>query len=239
MNGTLKVFETPDLMNEAVADFIIQLAAESIKSRNRFVICLSGGNTPNKLYTLLSSASFKDQIDWAKTFVFWGDERCVPLNDKRNNAHIAKLLLFNNIEIPPANIYSIQVNLPPSVAADAYEQTLKKFFRNEPPCFDLILLGLGENGHTASLFPETTVIHESRHWVKEVYVEEQNEWRITMTVLFINQARNIIFLIAGKTKANILRTVLNDSFQPDKYPAQLIKPEQGYLYWFADKDAGY
>jgi 6-phosphogluconolactonase len=237
MSITLKVFENADLMSEAVADFIIQSAIESIAARGRFVISLSGGNTPNKLYSLLSSPSFKDRIEWKRTFVFWGDERCVPLNDKRNNSYMARLLLLNYIEIPSANIYPIQVDLPPSEAANEYEQKLKEFFGKEAPCFDLILLGLGENGHTVSLFPGTPVIHELQHWIKEVYSAEQMEWRITMTVPLINQARNIAFLVTGEEKANILKTILHSHFQPDIYPAQFIKPSHGHLYWFADKAA--
>jgi 6-phosphogluconolactonase len=233
----LKVFETPDLMSIAVADFIVQSAVESIAARGRFVISLSGGNTPNKVYSLLSSPSYKDQIDWTKTFIFWGDERCVPLNDERNNAHTARTVMLDKIDIAQDHIYPIQVQLPPAEAANAYEQMLKDFFVNEAPCFDLILLGLGENGHTASLFPGTPVIHESQRWVKEVYVADQKEWRITMTAPLINQARKIAFLVAGKPKAGVLQAVLKDSLHPDKYPAQLIKPANGHLYWFADQDA--
>lgn len=237
MNGSLKVFETIDLMDEAAAAFVIELAAESIMARGRFVLSLSGGNTPGKLYSLLSLPVFKDRIDWKKTFIFWGDERCVPLNDERNNAHMAKTLMLDKIDIPEANIFPIQVDLTPPEAAKSYEQKLKDFFGSDTPRFDLILLGLGENGHTASLFPGTQVIHEAQHWVKEVYVAEQKEWRITMTASLINQANNIAFLITGKGKANILKAVLNGPFQPDLYPAQLIKPVRGDLFWFADKDA--
>ena len=233
----LRVFETPGLLSEAAAKFIVQLARESISERGRFAIALSGGNTPGKLYALLSTPAFKQQMDWEKTFVFWGDERCVPMNDERNNAFMAKLLLLNNIDIPAANIYPVQVNLPPAEAAEAYEQTLKTFFGKQPTAFDLILLGLGDNGHTASLFPGTTVLHEQKRLVKEVYVVEQQMFRITMTAPFINLANNIVFLVTGKEKAGVLKTVLNGPFEPDKYPAQLIKPVNGNLYWFADKTA--
>jgi 6-phosphogluconolactonase len=237
MIRTLKVFDTSDMINEAAADFIVRLASESIKERGRFLLSLSGGNTPGKLYSLLSSPSFKDKIDWKKTFVFWGDERFVPPNDERNNAHMARSLMFDNVDIPNENIFPIQVDFPPSEAAIAYEKKLKGFFGKGAPRFDLILLGLGENGHTASLFPGTPAIRELQHWLKEVYVEEQKEWRITMTAPLINQARNIAFLVSGKAKANILEKVLNGSFQPDNYPAQLIQPVRGHLFWFADKDA--
>ena len=234
---TLKVFETPNMMSEAVAKFIIGLAAESIAARGKFTFVLSGGNTPGSLYSLLSSASFRERIEWKKTFVFWGDERCVPLDSERNNAHMAKTLLLDKIEIPLANIYPMPVNMEPAEAAKKYEDTLKAFFGKELPSLDLILLGLGDNGHTASLFPYTSVLIEAHHWVKEVYVEEQKEWRITMTVPLINQATNVAFLVSGKEKAKTLQVVMNGPYQPEMYPAQLITPTDGHLFWFADQVA--
>ena len=235
----LNVFETTDLMSEAIAEFMVKLAAGSIAARGKFVIALSGGHTPDKLFSLLSSALFKDRIEWEKTFVFWGDERCVRINDERNNAHQAKLLLLDKIEIPLNNIYPIPVDSPPAEAAKKYEEILKDFFAQSPASFDLILLGLGENGHTASLFPGTTVLNETKRWVKEVYVDEQKEWRVTMTAPLINQAHNVVFLVSGKEKAEILHAILDDPFEPGLYPAQLVKPASGNLYWFADEAAVY
>ena len=235
--ATLRIFETADLMSEAAAEFIVELAAKSIAIRGKFTIALSGGHTPDKLYSLLSSASYRDRIEWGKTFVFWGDERCVPLDDERNNAHQAKLLLLDKIEIPSVNIYPIPVELEPAEAAKKYEETLKVIFGETLPSFDLILLGLGDNGHTASLFPYTSVLIETHHWVKEVHVEEQKEWRITMTVPLINQADKIAFIVSGKEKAEILQSVLNGPYDPDMYPAQLVQPVEGHLYWFADEAA--
>lgn len=169
---TLRIFETPELLSEAAGDYFIELSNAAIKERGRFIISLSGGHTPEKLFSLLATPVYRDKIQWSKTFVFWGDERCVGLDDKQNNAHLARVLLLNEIDIPPKNIFPIPVNLPPAEAALEYEQTLKSFFGTNPPSFDLILLGLGENGHTASLFPGTPVLHEQTRWVKEVYVEE-------------------------------------------------------------------
>ncbi len=235
--GILKLFDTAEMMSEAAADFIIQLAAESIEQRGRFVISLSGGHTPGKLYALLATPVFRHQIEWNKTFVFWGDERFVPLDDERNNAYMAKLLLLDKIDIPSTNIYPIPVDLPPAEAARAYEQTLQAFFGKSQPSFDLILLGLGNDGHTASLFPGTPVLHERNSLVKEVYVVEQQMFRITMTTVLINQARNIAFLVTGKEKAPIMKTLFSNFTQPDKYPAQLIEPANGDLFWFADHEA--
>ena len=235
--NNIRIFDTDAQLEEATAEFIIRLSKDAISNRGQFVISLSGGHTPEHLYTLLSKPSYKEQISWNKTFVFWGDERCVPAYDKDNNARMAKMLLLDHIDMPTSNIYAVPTDLPPADAAKAYEQSLKDFFKGEAPIFDLMLLGLGENGHTASLFPGTDVLHEKEHIVKEVYVAEQNMFRITMTAPLINQSRNILFLLEGTGKAAVLKTILTDAYQPEKYPAQLIKPVNGSIYWFADKQA--
>jgi 6-phosphogluconolactonase len=141
------------------------------------------------------------------------------------------------MDIPAANIFPIPVDKEPAGGAIEYEQTIKNFFKEEAPVFDIVFLGLGENGHTASLFPGTDVLLERRKLVRELYVEEQKMYRITMTAPLINQARDIIFLVEGTAKAEVLNTVLNAPYQPEKYPAQLIKPVSGNLYWFADNKA--
>jgi 6-phosphogluconolactonase len=237
IKNNLQVFPNGQPFFKAVADFIIRIANKSIKENGKFVVALSGGNTPNQLYSLLSSETYRKQIPWKKTFVFWGDERCVGLHDKLNNAHVAVSLLLDKVHIPPLNIFPIPVNLSPKEAAIQYEQTIKSFFGNAVPAFDLILLGLGENAHTASLFPATGILKEQNHLVKEVYVEEQKMFRISMTAPLMNLAHNIAFLLTGKSKAEVLKTVFTSAYQPNKYPAQLIKPINGELFWLADEDA--
>ena len=233
----LRVFSSVDLLNIAAAELLVQIAAESVKARGRFLLCLSGGNTPKSLYALLSVNPYPDLIPWENTFVFWGDERCVPADDERNNAHEAAEVLLKKIKLPAAHIFPIPVNLPPANAANRYEQTLRDFFGQNSPCFDLILLGLGENGHTASLFPGTAVLREKLHWVQEVFDKEQQMNRITMTAPLINQAHHILFLVSGAEKSGILATVLTAPLQPDKFPAQLINPGHGILSWYADSHA--
>jgi 6-phosphogluconolactonase len=239
MNGqyTLERFENGEAFIKAVADFIIAIANKAVAKKEKFTIALSGGNTPNKLYSLLATDAYSKQMPWKNTFVFWGDERCVALSDEQNNAHVAISLLLDKVGIPPLNIFPIPVNLSPAEAAIQYEQTIKSFFGNETPVFDLVLLGLGENAHTASLFPGTEVLNERRHWIKEVYVDEQKMFRVTMTAPLINLANNIAFLLTGKSKAEVVKTVLTAPYEPEKYPAQLIKPINGKLFWLADKDA--
>ncbi|UAY52209.1 6-phosphogluconolactonase [Ferruginibacter albus] len=238
MNSTysLQIFDADDFFT-ATANFIVDIAGKAIAKNGRFTIALSGGNTPEKLFSLLAEKSFADKIDWNKTFVFWGDERCVPGDDKLNNARMAKTLLLDKINIPAANVFAIDTTLSPKDAAIDYEKKIKRLFGKGFPSFDLILLGLGTNGHTASLFPDTDILYEKEHLVKEVYVEEQKMFRVTMTAPLINAAQNIMFLVTGRSKEQILHTVLTSRYQPDKYPAQLIKPATGKLFWFADKDA--
>ncbi len=233
----LRVFQTVDELNVAAAELIISIANKSIAARGRFVISLSGGQTPEKLYSLLAKSPWREQIEWIKTFIFWGDERYVQFDDKRNNARAVKSILLNRIDIPSRNIYFINVNLQPDMAAKEYEKDIKDFFKTESLRFDLVLLGLGENGHTASLFPGTKVIDEHVEGVRDVYVEEEKMFRVTMTAPLINQAHHILFLVTGTKKSEVVKQVLTSSFQPDHYPAQLIKPNDGVLQWFVDRDA--
>ncbi len=230
----LEVFPTEDTLAKAAAEFIIEVAKKSIAAKGKFIIALSGGQTPEKLYSLLAEPPFREQIQWKKTFIFWGDERCVPLDDERNNAHQTISIFLDKVAIPQKNIHRIQVNLSPVEAAEEYEKEIDKFFMGDIPVFDLILLGLGTNGHTASLFPGTQVLHEQKPGVKAVYVEDLKAYRITMTAPLINLAHQILFLITGIEKAEIMKDVFSGN---NKYPSQLIKPVNGELRWFIDKEA--
>ncbi len=243
----LEVFQTLDALYVAAANFIVDTANKAIGERGRYTISLSGGQTPKKLYALLATPSFSNKIQWEKTFVFFGDERCVPLDDERNNAHQAKSILLDNVDIPSSNIHIIPVDLSPAEAAVKYEKELKIFFGKESLRFDFILLGLGENGHTASIFPGTKVVEDKTIGIRDLYVETEkipdglshsDGFRVTMTAPMINNARNILFLIAGEEKRVVLDKVLNGPYIPDKYPAQLIKPSDGELKWFVDSKAG-
>ncbi|HTB06566.1 MAG TPA: 6-phosphogluconolactonase [Bacteroidia bacterium] len=232
----IKVYNSIDALNYAVAEFIIDIANNSIEKKGKCVIALSGGQTPLSLYSLLAQSPFKEQLPRNKITFFWTDERYVPATDKRNNANQARTILLNKVNIPPTNIHAIPVDLSPAEAAQDYEKEIKASL-GEPALFDLILLGLGENGHTASLFPGTIILKEEEAYVKETYVEEEKMYRISMTAPLINQSCNIAFLVTGKNKATVLKDVLNGAYQPDKYPAQLIQPKEGHLFWFIDSEA--
>ena len=233
----IEVFQTADHLDDAVAKFIIHKAAEAVRAKGRFVIAISGGNTPQRLFALLAQVPYSNQVRWDSFFVFWADERCVPLDDERNNAHMAQELWLSKVPIPPSNTYKIPSGLEPEKAARIYEDNLRFFFRGHFPSFDLILLGLGENGHTASLFPYTDSLRAASHLITTVYVAEQDMHRVTMTSFLINMATDIVFMVSGAGKAEIVNTVINGEIDTDRYPAQLIAPHTGSLYWFLDADA--
>jgi 6-phosphogluconolactonase len=235
--NTIQIFETPEALCKGMADFILNLAQQSVQSRGKFVVALSGGNTPKALYELLAKSPYREQMPWTQTFFFWGDERCVPETDKQNNSFMTRQALLNKIEIPENNIYPVQTGLAPHLAAMAYEQTIRDFFEQSFPVFDLMLLGLGENGHTASLFPGTAAIHEEMHLVTEVFVEELKMFRITLTIPVINNSANIVFLVSGQSKAEVVQKVINTGYNENHLPAQLIRAVKGRLYWFLDRQA--
>ncbi len=208
--------------------------------RERFAVALSGGSTPRDLFRLLSTDEYSSSIDWQRVHVFWGDERCVPLDDKDNNAHMARETLLNHVPIPVPNIHRVESQLEPEAAAQDYEKTLRAYFSErglKEARFDLLLLGMGGEGHTASMFPGSPALHETQRWVMPVYVEKLSSWRITLTPPALNAAAKVIFLIAGEEKAPAVKAVLGDPKQPDLYPAQIINPPQGEVLWILDQPA--
>ena len=225
-------------LSETVATLFVQQARHAIQAQDRFTVALAGGHTPERTYQLLSQPPFRDQVPWVKVHVFWGDERCVPPDDPRSNAHMARQKLLDHVPIPPDQIHPIHCDRDPQQGAEEYEALLRGFFADSQPRFDLVLLGLGENGHTASIFPGTPAVEEQEHWALAVYVAEQAMWRVTLTPPLINQATTVAFLAAGATKAQVLQRVLDGPFEPHTLPAQLIQPTSGNLHWMIDKKAG-
>jgi 6-phosphogluconolactonase len=211
--------------------------SHAISERRRFSVVLSGGETPRRLYEILATPPFQARICWGDVHVFWSDERCVPPDDPRSNARMARQALLDHVPIPPENIHPIHCETSPQQAALSYEQELRDFFGSQPPIFDLVLLGLGENGHTASLFPNTPVLKEQQRWVVEVYVAELEMYRVTLTAPLINQARQVVFLVCGSEKASVLQDVLEGAYQPNDLPAQLIRPNGAHPIWLVDKAA--
>ena len=235
----IRIYPDFESLSTGAAELLAQLATASVEARGRFSMVLSGGNTPRRTYELLSQDPFRGRVPWEKAHVFWGDERCVPANDPRNNSRMARQVLLDCVPVPSGGIHPIECAQSPEDAALRYESLLRAFFADGPPRFDIVLLGLGENGHTASLFPFTPVLDERERWVSEVHAADQNISRITMTAPVINQARAVVFIVSSASKAQVLQEVLEGPGDPSRLPAQLIHPELygGDLYWLADKPA--
>ena len=234
---TFHILKTNLELINAIAGHFISVCKNAIASRGEFNVVLSGGNSPKKLYKLLASPEYKKQVNWKKVNFFFGDERNVPANDPENNAFMAKRTLFDPLDISKSNIFPINTSLSPQESAKSYTATITAHFGGREPRFDLILLGLGDNAHTASLFPYTPVLTDKSASVQAVFLEGQKIYRISMTAPLINQARNIAFLVFGQEKAEAVHHVLADEIDPEKYPAQLIDPVKGELHWFLDEAA--
>ena len=210
---------------------------EVLKRQDRFTIALSGGTTPKKIYELLASAEFNNQIDWGRMHFFWGDERFVPFTDERNNAGMAFKSLLNNVPVKKEQVHVMRTDLAPHESADAYEKILHSYFSNTKHTFDLVLLGIGGDAHTLSLFPGLPVLHEKNKWVTSFFLKSQEMYRITLTAPVVNKASNILFIASGADKAHAVNNVLYGPHDPDLYPAQLIQPYNGKCHWFIDSAA--
>lgn len=232
------VFEDKTLLTEAAARLFIKAAQEAVEKNGRFSVVLTGGSSPVQLYTLLAQTPYREQVPWAQTHVFWGDERWVPFTDERSNARMARETLLDYVPIPREQIYPMWAeDIEPDEFAMHYEDLLHRYFDQAPPTFDLILLGMGDDGHTASLFPGTGVLHERSRWVWAYYLGPQSMYRITLTTPLINQANMICFLTFGTNKAKALHEVLQGERNPEQYPSQLIQPLQGEVCWLVDDTA--
>jgi 6-phosphogluconolactonase len=232
----LHIYNDTETTVHAIADFFIAVARKAIKEKDQFNVALSGGSTPRRLYGLLSS-EYESAIEWKKVFFFFGDERNVPANDADNNGRMARESLFDPLRIAPEQIFYIQTALGPAMAAENYASAIKTHFGNNAPVFDLVLLGLGDNSHTASLFPHTSILEENSLLVADVYVEELQAYRISMTAPLINQAKKVAFLVNGLPKAAAVRNIIDGERNYQEYPAQLISPAGGEMHWFMDKAA--
>ena len=238
MDKKIKVFPDIYKLSRAAAEFFVTQAKDSIREHDQFTVALSGGATPESLYALLATDAYRVRIDWEKTHIFWGDERCVPPDNIDSNYRMAKLAMLESVPLPPENIHRIPGEHEPHIAAREYENTLKSFFGDMPlPRFDLVFLGLGGDGHTASLFPHTEALHAQGAWVLPNFLESHNTWRVTLSADVINAAAKVAFLVSGDSKTERVRDVLEGDYKPDTFPAQLITPTDGELIWLLDEEA--
>ncbi len=233
----LHTFDNLDQLLESLADFVVAKSKHAIAEEGRFSFVLSGGSSPKRLYELLASDKYKKQIDWTNVFFFFGDERYVPATDAQSNFLMVKKALFEPLEILPNQVYAINTTLSPDDSALSYQNDIKSYFKDKPTRFDFILLGLGDNVHTASLFPHTSILHEQNAFVKGLFIEEVKMNRISLTAPIINKANAIVFLVYGASKAEAVKHALSDAKDIEEYPAQLIQAETGELHWFLDDDA--
>jgi 6-phosphogluconolactonase len=233
----INVFNNEDEVLTGLANYFAETAASSIAGHGQFSVALSGGNSPKKLYELLASPVFKDKVEWNKVHFFFGDERYVPHTDPQSNYLMAKKALFEPLGLSFKQIFPIDTSVSPEEAAKKYTTDINYYFAGTDVRFDLILLGLGDNSHTASLFPHTPVLHDKTVSVKDVFLEDQKVYRITMTAPLINQAHHIAFLVYGEGKAIAVHHVIEDKRDIEIYPAQLIKSQEADLQWFLDTDA--
>jgi 6-phosphogluconolactonase len=238
---SVRVYADLASLSAGAADVCVEAARAAIAAHGRFSVALSGGSTPRSLYQLLAAPPYREQVDWAHTVVCWGDERCVPPDHSESNYRMAREALLFHVPVPASQVFRMPGEAAdPDTGAAQYEQALRRAFALGPaelPRFDLILLGLGPDGHTASLFPHTPALHVSDRLVVANPVEKLNTTRLTLTAPVLNNAARVVFLVAGADKAAPLAAVLEGPRRPDDLPAQLIAPTHGELLWLVDRVA--
>jgi len=237
----IRILKSLEQVSATAAEEIIQYAASAVEKRGVFRIALSGGSTPKTLFTKLASdQDLKKQMPWRSTHFFWSDERTVPPDHPDSNYRMAREAMFKHVDVSESQIHRIHGEVEdPNRAAKEYEKEIRQHFNvvSDVPQFDLILLGMGPDGHTASLFPGTEALNEQRRLVVSNWVSKFNTYRITFTVPLINHAASVMFMVCGEDKAATLKAVLEGPYDPEVYPSQLIKPD-GDLIWFIDQAAG-
>ena len=235
----LSIVANATALAQAAADYFVQAAQANIAEHGRFTVALAGGSTPKAMFALLATNPCREAVAWEKTFIFWGDERCVPPDHPESNYRMTQEALLSHVPLPAQNVFRMHGEMEPAQAAREYTEQLKQFFQTDTlPRFDLVWLGMGADGHTASLFPSTTALSASTDSiVVENYVAKLQAFRLTLTAATINQARAVVFLIGGADKAATLKAVLQGDYQPELYPSQLIQPLSGSLRWIVDEAA--
>lgn len=233
----VKVFDNKSEISTAAAELFVQIAQQSINQNGKFVVSLTGGSSPEQLYTLLAQPEYQNKIDWSKVFVFWGDERWVSLNDEQSNGKMADRTLLSKVPVPKNQVfYMWEDGISAEDYAAKYEDEIRKHLGADLR-FDLILLGMGPDGHTASLFPHQEVLHETQKLVVAYHLDAQNMYRITLTAPLINKGKHLVVMLYGENKAPALHEVLEGERNPELYPAQMLKPETGDITWLVDKAA--
>jgi 6-phosphogluconolactonase len=233
------IFPDGGQLSVAAAEYIVRVAQESIATHGRFTLALSGGSTPRKLYAMLADEPYRGQIDWALVEIFWSDERCVPADDAESNYHLAQEVMLSKLPIAASQIHRVPADEPDREAASlAYTKEMQRVFGTDGiPQFDLIQLGMGPEGHTASLFPHQASLTEQQRLIMSVTVPKPPPPRLTFTPPLLNAAIHILFLVTGPDKSEAVQAVLEGPKQPEEYPAQIVQPSDGEVTWMLDKAA--
>lgn len=235
-----EVYSDHRALFQAAAEHFSEIANSAVAAHGIFFVALAGGNTPRELYLLLAQPAWRSRVPWEKAHIFFGDERCVPPEHPDSNYRMAREVLLEALSLPEQNIHRMAGEQEPHAAALAYQQEIRRVFSiagDKLPRFDLILLGLGSDGHTASLFPGTAALHEKEKLVVANYVDKLNSFRLTLTLPVLNNAQHIMFLAVGDNKANILHEIFEMPDRPIKYPAELVRPTNGTVIWLLDRAA--
>ena len=241
-NREIQIVENGEAVSRAAAELMVSLVVKRLKSKKSFAVALSGGSTPKNMFALLANdAELRNRMLWDKVHFFWSDERHVPPDHTDSNYRMANEAMLSKVPVPPGNIHRIRAENPDAgKVAEEYEQELRRFFKlgtEQLPPFDCVFLGMGSDGHTASLFPGTKALHEGKRLVVSNWVDKFQSYRITLTTPVLNNADLVIFLVSGEEKAEPLRGVLEGQKQPELYPSQLIEPTHGKLLWLVDRAA--
>ncbi|BFO68399.1 6-phosphogluconolactonase [Chryseobacterium sp. KCF3-3] len=234
----ITVFDDLEKLYTKAADTFVDLSKKSIQKNDRFVVALSGGSSPKAIFKLLATPEYKEQIEWSKVYFFWVDERWVPLNDDKSNFRMTDEALLNQVPIDQNHIFPMYAEgITPEDYAKAYEQQIRTVLGDDG-VFDFILLGMGDDGHTASLFPGEEVLNEKEKWVSAYYLKPQEMFRITLTAPIINNADHILAIAFGESKKHALNEVLNGEYNPSLYPMQLIEKKDGFQFFTDEKARG-
>lgn len=235
-NTRIQIYPDAQALATAAADLFVERAQEAQANRRWFHVALSGGSTPRTAYALLAQSPRCDALNWERVRIYWGDERAVPPSHPESNYGMVYETLLKHVPIPLHNVCRMRGEDDPFAAAHSYQAALRGFW-HDTPRFDLVMLGMGTDGHVASLFPHTTAVDTPGAWVVANHVPKLNMWRLTMTAEIFNAAACVAFLVSGSNKASRLRTILNEEGDPQEEPARLIKPDRGELIWLVDTDA--
>lgn len=235
--ASIQIFPDLSSLTQWVIELFISYAHQSISQRGLFSAALSGGSTPRNLYAGLGVPGRQESLPWTDIHLFFGDERHVPPDHPDSNFLMVQEALLSEVTIPESNVHRVKAELDPRIAAFSYEEELRRFFEGDWPRFDLVLLGMGEDGHTASLFPGTAGLNEEQCWFIANELPEKSAWRLTLSKNAINAARKIIVLVSGHSKAEMVSEVLGEESAQEQKPIQMISPTDGEMLWLLDREA--